>query len=97
MKKLLAMVLALVMTVSLVATANAAKLSDMTDAEAVGSTYEIAVGLCTPHRRASVFRWAASRLQQCRRSRMRKEVVLFLICAMIRAWLSICRCRTCRM
>ena len=47
MKKLLAMVLALVMTVSLVATANAAKLSDMTDAEAVDSTYEVAVGLLT--------------------------------------------------
>ena len=47
MKKLLAMVLALMTMVSLVVTANAAKLSDMTDAEAVDSTYEIAVGLLT--------------------------------------------------
>lgn len=47
MKKLLAMVLALVMTVSLVATANAAKLSDMSDAEAVDSLYEVSVGLLT--------------------------------------------------
>jgi len=47
MKKLLAMVLALVMTMSLVVTANAAKLSDMSDAEAVDSLYEVSVGLLT--------------------------------------------------
>ena len=47
MKKLLAMVLALVMTMSLVVTANAAKLSDMSDAEAVDGDYEVAVGLLT--------------------------------------------------
>jgi len=45
MKKLLAMVLALVMTLSLVTMANAAELSDLTDAEAVDSTYDVAVGL----------------------------------------------------
>ena len=47
MKKLLAMVMALVMTMSLVSLASAKKLSDYSDSEKVTSTYEAAVDLMT--------------------------------------------------